>query len=176
MTAPDIRGLKPLLAPTPDPLWPWLVALAAAALLGALWAWRRARRLPAAPAAAPHSPRRSAYEEALLGLAELAAVETLDPAAVRRLHFELSERLRAWVEACFGVNATDLTTEEIVARLTELRSLPRARTEELANLLQAADGVKFAAEPASEGACRARVASALAFVEATRSEALEEAA
>ncbi|HEX4955015.1 MAG TPA: hypothetical protein VF017_16625 [Thermoanaerobaculia bacterium] len=176
MTAPDIRGLKPLLGPTSDPFWPWLVALGAAALLGGLWAWRRAQRLPAPPRSAPPSPRRSDYEEALLGLAELAGFEVFDPPAVRRLHFELSERLRTWVEACFGVNATDLTTEEIVVRLAAVRSLPRARTEELANLLQAADGVKFAAEPASEAACRARVASAIAFVEATRGEALEAAA
>ena len=54
---------------------------------------------------------------------------------MRRFHFEISEVIRAYVENRFFLNATDLTTEEIVAQLGDLRGLDGDSSERLRGFL-----------------------------------------
>ena len=87
---------------------------------------------------------------------------------MRRFHFRISEVIRAYVEGRWGLNATDLTTEEILLQLAGLDDLPAAEGARLAGFLRATDRVKFAehrpAPPEIEGTWEA----ALGFVEATQ--------
>ncbi len=172
--AADIRGLKPLRGPRRAVPWSWLaagVALLALAVAAAYWLRRRHRR-PAAPPAPPH-------EVAFAALAALRGLDLSDPATLRRFYFGLSEVLRTYLEGRFGLNATDLTTEEIVARLPELRGLPDGplpaeRERELRRFLEDTDRVKFAHHRPSESEIEAAWERALGLVEATRPPAAPE--
>ena len=144
--APDIRPLKPLIIVRSP--WYWIVRGAAVLLiLGAaalaVRAWRRRRRrsrpVPALPLDPPH-------ELALTALDELLRAQATDLDSVRWLHFRASEIVRRYIEQRFGLNATDLTTEEISARLGQLATVPDRATPLLRVFLRGADRVKFAGE------------------------------
>ncbi len=116
----DIRDIKPLRRVEDDPrwlLWTGLAALAAALLAGAWWWWRRRRPRGGD---APEAPAPPPWELALSELDRLRGADISDLRALRRYHFRLSSVVRAYVEGRFGLNATDLTTEEILARLPPL--------------------------------------------------------
>ena len=162
--AKDIHDIKPLekIAERPPWLIPGVVALGALALVAAalLW-WRRRRRAPAAPP-------RPAHEIAFAALDALRRTDFSDLAAVRRYYFAISEVVRAYVEGRFGLNATDLTSEEIRAALPALTGLDAGEAERLTRFLTVTDGVKFAARVPDEEEIRAVYEDALSFVEATR--------
>lgn len=162
-SAADIRDLKPLRRAA-SPL-PWgAIGGAAAALLAALagwwWWWRRRRA-----AVAPPVP---AHETAFAALAALRETDFDDPAAVRRFYFGLSETVRGYVEGRFALNATDLTTEEILARLRGVEALEAEQRRRLGGLLADTDLVKFAEHEPRRDEIESAYERALAFVEATR--------
>ncbi len=160
----DIRGLKPLRQiERPTPWWWFAAGGGAVVLLGLLgfFLWRRSRR-------AAEVPPRPAHEIAFEALDRLRRTDFEDVEAMRRFHFEISEVIRAYVENRFYLNATDLTTEEILDHLDELRGLDRERRELLARFLAATDRVKFAAYEPAEEEIGETYESALSFVEATR--------
>lgn len=159
--AEDIRGLKPLrsidrrLAWLPFALGALVLALAAVGVI--LWR-RRPRRSP--PAVPPH-------ELAFESLRQLRREDLSTAEAVRRFHFSLSEIVRSYVEGRYGLNATDLTTEEILGRLNELAGLEAEPAVTLRRFLEATDRVKFADHLASEPEIAAAYEGALTFVEGT---------
>jgi hypothetical protein len=167
--AADIRDVKPprrgrSLAP-----WLWAGAALLALALAAAWWWRRRRRARSAaakPAPLPH-------EIALRELDRLRRTDFGDLEELRRYYFEISEVLRRYVEARFGLNATDLTTEEILSRLGELRELPGADSVLLREFLLATDRVKYAASVPTSGEIEQTYELALSFVESTRPRAGE---
>jgi hypothetical protein len=158
----DIRDLKPLQPPPSHFPWVWIGAGAAVLLLAgaAVWLLRRRRRAQAPPVP-PH-------EVAFEALRALKGTDFSDPEAVRRFHFRISEVLRAYVEGRFGLNATDLTTEEILPRLGEVQGLPAAEAESLCRFLLATDRVKFADHRPTAEEVQQTWERALSFVEATR--------
>ena len=159
----DIRDLKPLRQiERPAPWW-WYAAAGAAVVLAlaAFLLWRRRRE----PAAAPPRP---AHEIAFEALERLRHTDFDDLDAMRRFHFEISEVVRAYVEGRFGLNATDLTTEEIFDHLGELAELDGESNRRLRLFLIATDRVKFAAHEPPEEEIGETYEGALSFVEATR--------
>ncbi len=166
--ATDIRDIKP--PRRDDGAWwpPWTgLALAVAALGLAVW-WLRRRRQPAGgePEAAPVPP----WDLAMRELKRLRGADLSDPRELRRYYFAVSSVVRAYVEGRYGLNATDLTTEEILARLGGLARLEPLQARRLERFLVATDQVKFAAHlPAAEEIERT-YEQALAFVTATRPE------
>ena len=162
---PAIRDIKPLQRIERPRPWLWLaVAVALVTVLaGALALFvRRRRAAPAEPA-----PAIPAHQIALAALERLAALDLRDDEALRRFYFALSEIVRGYVEGRFGLNATDLTTEEIVASLDRL-PLPAAGADALGAFLGDADRVKFAAyRPRREDAA-SMLERARRFVEDTR--------
>ncbi len=165
----DIRELKPLRKiERPVPWW-WFAGGGALVLLalGAYLLWRRSRR----PVAAPPRP---AHEIAFEALDRLRQTDFEDHEAMRRFHFEISEVVRAYVENRFTLNATDLTTEEILAHLGELAGLDGDSDQRLRGFLAATDRVKFAAYEPAEDEIGETYEGALSFVETTRERPAEE--
>ena len=167
--AEDIRDLKPL---QPPPAISYDVLVGAAAMLLAmlgmvgLWAglrWWRHR--PAPPPLPPH----------LLAIRELEALRSLpltDLERIRAWYFDLSAVLRRYIEARFGVNATDLTSEELAERLGG-SAVPDEEEAGLLAFLDATDAVKYAARPPGEGDIDTVYDAAIAFVRATEPPAAE---
>jgi hypothetical protein len=163
--AQDIRGLKPLVRVRRPLPWVWISGGALAlAVLGAfsIWWWqRRRRRASAVPVVPPH-------ELAFAGLDALRGTDFSNPVAVRRFYFAISEVIRGYVEGRFAVNATDLTTEEIMAWLAESQQPEGPPRRELQSFLSDTDQVKFAHHEPGEGEIEATYERALSFVEATK--------
>ncbi|MBI5507131.1 MAG: hypothetical protein HY903_00130 [Deltaproteobacteria bacterium] len=161
--AKDIRDLKPL-APLPRARWPYVAgsaALVAALVIGlALWWRRRHRKALVVPPPPPH-------EVAYAALDLLRQTDFSRPEAVRQYYYGLSEILRTYVEGRFTLNATDLTTEEILPRLTELPQLPAAERVTLKEFLFATDAVKYTTREPTKTDIEQAYEKALAFVEAT---------
>jgi hypothetical protein len=164
---PEIRDIKPLQPIDRPQPWLWIagaiaVVVAAAA---AIAYWLRRRRGPEAEA--PPAPPIPAHVVALAALDRLAAEEPVGDAAVRRYYFALSEIVRAYIEGRFGLNATDLTTEEIVRALGQL-PLPAERALELRAFLHDTDAVKFASHRPPRPEYASILGWARGFVEATK--------
>lgn len=168
-SAEDIRGLKPLRPIDSERRW-WIWAAVAAALLAALFIYFRRRGGRPAVVASPDPPHQIAFR----ALDALRATDFSDPVAVRRFYFRISEALRVYVEGRFGLNATDLTTEEILPALVGLPELAEGERGGLESFLVHTDRVKFAEHRPSEGEIQATYEGALGFVEATQPKAIEE--
>ncbi|MXX74138.1 MAG: protein BatD [Holophagales bacterium] len=165
--ATDIRDIKPLRRI--DTAASWLLwtglALAAAALgLAAWWWWRRRRPDGGAPEAPPVPP----YDLAIGELERLRRTDFSDLRELRRYYFAVSAVIRAYVEGRFGLNATDLTTEEILGRLGGLVRLEPLQARRLERFLVATDQVKFAAHLPAPEEIERTYERALGFVTATR--------
>lgn len=157
--AGGLRALKPPVEPPAR--WPWVVGILGLIALVALWWWWRKRRRRQAPEVvlAPHE----------LAFAELEALRNTDFTnliELRRYYYELSAVLRRYVEGRFGLNATDLTSQEIRARLAEL-GLETAQERKLDRFFVATDGVKYAAQVPSEVEVEGVYEAVLSFVEET---------
>jgi len=160
----DIKPLQPIHRANP---WLWLAggiaAVVAIAAAVAWWLRRRRGRVEERPAAPPVP----AHVIALAALDRLAANEPVGDAAVRRFYFELSEIVRAYIEGRFGLNATDLTTEEILSSIHGL-SLSEAHARGLRGFLCDTDAVKFASQRPQRGEVAAILDWSRRFVEETR--------
>ncbi len=144
----ELRDIHdPLAVPFPVA---WLIggALAAlAAAVGAYW-WRRSA--PAAPAA-PEAPREPADVLALRRLEELLAQGLGQAGRIKELYGGVSDILRQYIEARFGLHAPEQTTEEFLAELRRTLGFDPAHRALLRTFLEHTDLVKFAeARPSAE--------------------------
>ena len=163
--ATDIRGLKPLREVRPGLDWRLLVAILVAGLaLAGLAVWLVKRRAGRGDTAPPIP----AHELAFAALGRLRQTDFENPRAVRRFYFQISEVLRAYVEGRFELNATDLTTEEIVTGLASLQEMAADQNRVLKEFLVATDQVKFAHREPTKTDIEETYEQALGFVEATR--------
>lgn len=158
----DIHGIKP---PEPagfDPTPLYFAAIGAAVLALAvfsffLWKHRRKRlRVRTVPGLSPE-------ETALAALDELTDVEALEG---KGFYFRLSAVLRRYIQNRFGVNAPEMTTEELLPETRKLGMDPDLR-QGLKSLLQTADPIKFAEFPASVRAMEDHLLFARRFVKET---------
>jgi hypothetical protein len=159
----DIRDVKPLIVTDRGPPV-WLLTIAGGmtlllALVAILW-WRRRKR----PVSVPPPPP---YEVAFAALDSLRQTDFSDLHAVRDYYFRISEILRSYIEGAFSLNATDLTTEEILPRLVSLEGLAEPQRHDLREFLRHTDEVKFAERHPSAGEIEHAYEHALSFVEAT---------
>ena len=163
--AEDIRGLKPLREVQPPIPWLQIILGVVGAVLAGTGLWwylrQRARRRDDVPLIPPH-------EAAFEALSSLRTTDFDDPAAVRLFYFQISEVVRAYVEGRFGMNATDLTTEEILASLESLDQLAPEQNAVLRGFLMDTDQVKFAHREPGRSDIEHVYEQALGFVESTR--------
>jgi len=160
---PGSLALKDLAAPVPVFVWnlPLAAGLLVAGLIAASgWAgwraWRRRllRAVEPPPPLPPHE--RFARQLDALAAARLAAAGN-----GREHFFRLSEHLREYLGAITGQNALDLTSAELLARLS-FQPDPRIDLSALGAFLDASDLVKFARAAAGP----AEAADALRFARA----------
>lgn len=148
----DIRG--PIAEPPPWWAglegWALAVAIAAVALVGIALLWRRLRR--------PKDARR-------LALAKIAEAEARASNA-KAFAQEVSEAVRAYIEARFGVHAPRRTTEELLEALAEDEASPLERYRPLlAAFLARCDLAKFGGAHLTSSDREALAESARGFVE-----------
>lgn len=152
----DIRDIKGLV-PIPINPWWWAVLLGVLALAAiAFWLWKRRQPKVVTPVVAPLTP----YEIAMQALQRLRE----ENPAVEAFYTRLSDIVRQYIEARFGLRAPERTTEEFLAEA----ALSPEYMALLGAFLSECDLVKFARyEP--EAADRQRAfAAAEKFVEETR--------
>lgn len=159
----DIRGLKPL-EPISSSRMFWILVVGGIVLLllgaGLILRYRRKKQGVEEVLPEPH-------EVAFEALRRLKKTNFEDVEAVREYYFQISEVLRTYVEGRFGLNATDLTTDEILGRMTELADVPEDQRQHLRFFLLETDRVKFAAHTPSEQEISESYETALRFVEAS---------
>lgn len=160
--ATDIRDIKPLRVVRERSRWPLWAGLAglAAALALAIWLWRRKSSVDAAPPLPAHVL-------ALAALRDLEGAEVGTLELLRKYYFEISVVLRTYVEGRFALNATDLTTEEILENLGRL-DLRHEDGGVLHRFLVDSDLVKFAKHAPSRDEIRRTWDRAVRFVESTK--------
>lgn len=160
--APELPG-DPL--PEPFPWRPWTIgaalALAAFVLVQVrrLRAVRLASEIVVAPAAATPQPP-GPHEIALRRIGDLRSADPRTDDDVRRWHVTASEIVRDYAAARFGLRASEMTTEELIA------AAPSDRPE-LSSALRDCDRVKFARHESSARERAATLDSAEGFVRAT---------
>lgn len=140
----DIRDIRGPLAISMGALQVALWALGLVVLVaGAFAAFRKLRSRPTIPDPRPQPTRRSPHDIALGALARLEASSLLEKGEIKRFHVEVSEILRRYVEAGYGIAALEMTTLEILEGLERAGAPADFRTG-LKTFLDRCDLVKFA--------------------------------
>lgn len=129
----DVKGLE--IIPSG---WAWAGRVALALVMAGLgwWAWQRWRRQAASgvtePAIPPARTARDRLREAL------ALIDQPQPFC-----FAITEIIRVYLEAQFGLHATEQTTEEFLESLQESLALDQGHKRVLEDFLTRCDLVKF---------------------------------
>ena len=145
----DILPIKPIIEEPRNLLdyW-WVLALLGLLLVGLGYREYRRRATKPAPAAPPPLP---AHVRALTALDELEAKKLWQTGRTDAYYVELTRILRAYLEERFDLPALEMTTRQITQALGSRSELNREQREELSELLQLSDLVKFAkATPAED--------------------------
>jgi len=137
----DIKQQRDLNIPWPAWVWGLIGVAIVAALLLWLW-WTRRKRRPAVVAVIPVRP---ADEVALAALRTLEDKRLPLEGHIKEHHVQLSEILRAYLEAApsFRIPALEETTDEIVLSMDK-GGTAKERIQQVRSLCEEADLVKFA--------------------------------
>ena len=149
--------------------WPWLAATVAAIAAGAgavvFWLRRTAARA-----------RETAYDRAAARLDRLRRQGLPDAAALDAWYVELSDIVRRYIEARFGLKAPERTTEEFLAEAGRSAALSPPHKELLSAFLERCDRVKFARYSPGAGESEEALNLARRFLDETHAEQPQDAA
>ena len=164
----EIRDIRPQEALPVPPLWPWVaVLLALVAAVAAAVYYFVARRRDAASGAAPLIDPRSPYEKARDELDEIESMGLLSRGRVMAHYVRVSDCIREYLDAGFGLPAIDLTTGEIRRGLRGTSMAPEP-SRWTVGLLEDCDLVKFAKYAPGAGEADGVIDRARRILEATR--------
>lgn len=135
----EVRPLKPQWE-APRSYFIWILAGVAGALAAVALVWWLRRRRRRALVAAPAEPKLPADYVALTELTRIERMNLLEAGEFKKYYSLVTDAVRRYLMARFGVEAMDRTTREILDEFERRRS----RVEKLENLLHEADLVKFA--------------------------------
>jgi hypothetical protein len=123
-----------------DYIWYLMVLAVIILLLLAYWWWKRKPKTVRPEPAPPAIP---AWEAALSRLHEQERQELWQQGMIKEYQDQLTTILRSYLEDRFGIAAPELTTDEITSTLS-LEGMPSELVQEVRDVLQVADLVKFA--------------------------------
>jgi hypothetical protein len=140
-SAIDIKDLKAQqIAGTPPRFWLWtLIIIGSLAVLGLL-AFYLSKKFKKQEVIPPPIPP---YEEAIMALGVLHGKRLLEKGLIREYVFELSEIFKRYIERRFETNASEFTTEEMVA-WAGASNLDKKLKASLEWFFRTTDPVKFA--------------------------------
>ena len=155
ITVDTIQGYKPLMPPIEQPiamkeLFPWILG-ALLLLLVALVVWYLVKhRKPRVdengePIKGPVVPP---YTKAIGDLESLKQQKLWQAGKVKEYYYSLTDIAREYIEGQFGVNAVEMTTDEILEQVSELH-FDEQLFGKLKGTMELADLVKFAKYAAS---------------------------
>lgn len=149
---------------------PWVLGML---VLGALavWLYRRHRRRDRPGAPAFPAPSRPPHEIALEALGALERSGLLERGEYKEYHIRVSDIFREYVEARFGIDALELVTDEVIARMS-VRGLDREIVDGARGFLETCDLVKFAKHVPAPEASREITSTARTLIESTRPPAM----
>lgn len=104
-----------------------------------------------------------AHEEALILLGELFEVQNIDG---KTFYFRLIEILRMYIQRRYGLNAPEMTTEELLPCVDKM-GMHQELQKNFKTLLRYSDPIKFAGQRTSETKMREDLAFAEKFVKET---------
>jgi hypothetical protein len=147
---------------------PWLLIGAVVSAAG-YWLYRRwATRKRPVDGGGPHVvPRRPPHEIALEALEHLEGSDLLGRGEIKAYYIAASEILRAYLDGRFGIDALDMTSDDVLTALEDMH-IERATMRRFEILLRESDLVKFAKLRPEESACRGLVPAARWLVVRTR--------
>ncbi|HEX2955203.1 MAG TPA: hypothetical protein VHO70_00120 [Chitinispirillaceae bacterium] len=109
----DIKNLKPQqIAGNPPRFWLWISVIIASLIVLSAIALYISRKFKKKEIVPPPVPP---YEEAIMALGALHGKRLLEKGLIREYVFELSEIFKRYIERRFSINASEFTTEEMVA-------------------------------------------------------------
>lgn len=142
----DIRDIKPVMtAPfTLRDFLPWILLLLAAGLIGTLlWFYIRNRKRNKPFIKLPSKPVKPPHEQALEELELLKKEQLWQKGQIKEYYTRLTDILREYFEKRFGVNAAEMTSDEILGVMKDF--LEEVSTlNDLRKVLTLADLAKFA--------------------------------
>lgn len=169
-TSKDIKDIKPPLSLGISwrEILPYLLGAIAAILLIWLINYIRKKRKKGEKIYQPKVPSRPAHEIALEALRELEAEKLWQQGRVKEYHSRLSDIVRTYIEQTLSINAMEMTTDLILSS-SEIKALNQRNENELQELLERADLVKFAKYQPLANEHEASMKNAFSFVESTMS-------
>ena len=150
---------------------PWIGGVLLLAALTALLVWWLRRRRSDAAATAHKDP---AYIVALRELDKWRGDKFWAPDKQKAYYSGITDALKTYIEDRFGVDAPEMTTAELFDALKGAEDLPAELREELREVFECADFVKFAKHVASREENARALPTAVRFVTSTYQAVLEE--
>ena len=138
-----------------------LLLLAAAYLLR-----KKIKRLPPAKKCVELPPEKPKTSKALEAMENIRSIPKDSREERKQYYMRLTDVLRDFIRERFGVNAGELTSDEIIARLSQRRHT--VALEELQDVLQAADLVKFAKYESSLSEADQSLLQAMTYLQSNR--------
>jgi hypothetical protein len=159
---PEIRDIAPPVEVFP---WPWWVV--ALGILGLLLvivtlAWLIRRVMPRRATVPPLTPRQVAFRELEALRGQIGKLAPYD------FSVRVSDVLRTFVSAHFGLRATQQTSPEFLASISHAAEFSQSDRDLLARFLERCDLIKFAHIDATETDSAELLSSAIAFVQGSR--------
>ncbi|HEY3319500.1 MAG TPA: hypothetical protein VGP72_03380 [Planctomycetota bacterium] len=161
---PSLADLSPMQTPRalpPAPIWYWLAGagVLAAVVAGSVLLTRKLKR-QRQEAVAPPTPEEIAHE----ALRRLIAANLHGRGLFKEFYVELTGIVRRYIEGTTGLRAPEQTTEEFLRDMRQRKVFPQERSRQLADFLEAADLVKYAAQEPGSRQVEESIARAQEFV------------
>lgn len=169
-TSKDIKDIKPPLSLGISwrEILPYLSGAIAAILLIWLINYIRKKRKKGEKIYQPQVSMRPAHEIALEALRKLEAEKLWQQGRVKEYHSGVSDIVRTYIEQTLSINAMEMTTDLILSS-SEIKALNQRNKNQLQELLERADLVKFAKYQPLADEHEASMKNAFSFVESTMS-------
>ena len=155
MTVDTTMAYKPIVEPIEAPVkfkevFPWILgALLLVLLVIGIWYWRKHRKPKVdAEGNIVRGPVIPPYDKAVGDLKKLREEKIWQSGKVKEYFSALTDIAREYIEGQFGVNAIEMTTDDILEEVKPLH-FPKETYDKLKDTMEIADLVKFAKYSAS---------------------------